>query len=63
MGFSWLFSGLPYGPWYRKHRTMFHTHFQAKVIPKYHPTLVDSAHTLLRNLSRTPENLMHHLRR
>ncbi|KAJ7103762.1 cytochrome P450 [Mycena epipterygia] len=63
MGFSWLFSGLPYGPWYKKHRTMFHTHFQAKVIPKYHPTLVDSAHTLLRNLSRTPENLMHHLRR
>ncbi|KAJ7864792.1 cytochrome P450 [Mycena olivaceomarginata] len=53
MGFSWLFSGLPYGPWYKKHRTMFHNHFQAKVIPKYHNTLVDSAHTLLRNLSRT----------
>ncbi|KAJ7209578.1 cytochrome P450 [Mycena pura] len=63
MGFSWLFSGLPYGPWYKKHRTMFHNHFQAKVIPKYHNTLVDSAHTLLRNLSRTPENLLHHLRR
>ncbi|KAJ7876809.1 cytochrome P450 [Mycena leptocephala] len=63
MGFSWLFSGLPYGPWYKKHRTMFHNHFQAKVIPKYHPTLIDSAHTLLRNLSRTPENLLHHLRR
>ncbi|KAF7356658.1 O-methylsterigmatocystin oxidoreductase [Mycena venus] len=63
MGFSWLFSGLPYGPWYKKHRTMFHNHFQAKAIPKYHHTLVDSAHTLLRNLSRTPENLLHHLRR
>ncbi|KAJ6493612.1 cytochrome P450 [Mycena vitilis] len=63
MGFSWLFSGMPYGPWYKKHRTMFHNHFQAKVIPKYYPTLVDSAHTLLRNISRTPENLTHHLRR
>ncbi|KAK7030676.1 O-methylsterigmatocystin oxidoreductase [Favolaschia claudopus] len=63
MGFSWLFSGMPYGPWYKKHRTMFHNHFQAKAIPKYHHTLVDSAHTLLRNLQRTPDNLLHHLRR
>ncbi|KAJ6604989.1 cytochrome P450 [Mycena sp. CBHHK59/15] len=63
MGFSWLFSGLPYGPWYKQHRTMFHNHFQAKVIPKYYDTLVDSAHTLLRNLSRSPEALPHHLRR
>ncbi|KAF8183898.1 cytochrome P450 [Mycena galopus ATCC 62051] len=62
MGFSWLFSGLPYGPWYKKHRTMFHNHFQAKIVSKYHPALVDNADTLLRNLSRTPENLVHHLR-
>ncbi|KAF7302033.1 O-methylsterigmatocystin oxidoreductase [Mycena indigotica] len=64
-GFSWLFSGLPYGPWYKKHRTMFHNHFQAKVIPRYHDTLVDSAYTLLRNLrlSHTPEHLLQHLRR
>ncbi|KAJ7770861.1 hypothetical protein DFH07DRAFT_768601 [Mycena maculata] len=37
---------------------MFRTHFQAKVIPKYNPTLVDSAHTLLHNLLQTPENLI-----
>ncbi|KAF7355981.1 O-methylsterigmatocystin oxidoreductase [Mycena venus] len=63
MGFSWFVSSLPYGPWYKKHRTMFHNHFQAKAMPKYHHTLVDSAHTLLRNLSHTPENLRQHLRR
>ncbi|KAJ6569702.1 cytochrome P450 [Mycena sp. CBHHK59/15] len=63
MGFSWLFSGMPYGPLHRQHRAMFRTHFQAKVMPKYHPTLVNSAHTLLQNLVRTPDDLVNHLRR
>ncbi|KAK7013825.1 O-methylsterigmatocystin oxidoreductase [Favolaschia claudopus] len=63
MGFSWLFSSLPYGARYRKHRTMFHNHFQAKVIPKYHQILLNSVHTLLRNLADEPEELKHNLRR
>jgi hypothetical protein len=40
MGFSWLFSGMPYGPAFKARRTLFHTHFQPKAILKYHPVIV-----------------------
>ncbi|KAJ7224334.1 cytochrome P450 [Mycena pura] len=63
--FVWVSRGssLACGAWYKKRRNMFHEYFQAEVIPNYNRTLIGSAHTLLHNISLTPENLLQHLRR
>ncbi|KAJ7284428.1 cytochrome P450 [Mycena rebaudengoi] len=63
MGFNFLFTGMKYDSWYRQHRTMFHQHFQHKVVSKYHTLQQRHTHTLLRNLARTPQALEYIVRR
>jgi len=54
---------MPYGPWWRKHRTLFHQYFQPKMIPTYRPILLKETHTMIRNFLHSPENFYHHIRR
>ncbi|KAL4266704.1 cytochrome P450 family protein [Pleurotus pulmonarius] len=63
MGFDFVFSGMPYGPSFKEHRSLFQKHFQPRAISKYHPGIIKHIHTLIRNLYNTPNNLEHHLRR
>ncbi|KAL0960673.1 hypothetical protein HGRIS_005702 [Hohenbuehelia grisea] len=63
MGFSFLFSGLPYDSWYKQHRNMFHKYFQSKVVSNYHHIQLKHTHTLLRNLLHDCSQLDHFVRR
>ncbi|KAJ3559769.1 hypothetical protein NM688_g146 [Phlebia brevispora] len=63
MGFNWLFSSMPYGPRWRKHRALFHQHFHVESLPTVHPVILKEVHVLLRNLSDNPDGLFHHARR
>ncbi|KAI0932004.1 hypothetical protein AcV5_004645 [Taiwanofungus camphoratus] len=63
MGWDWLFSTIPYGAWWKKHRTLFHQHFNANQISVYHPVQSKETHVMLRNLAQTPDDLPHHVRR
>lgn len=63
IGFDWLFSSMPYGPKWKKHRVLFHQHFHADSLPMVLPLISKEVNTLLCNLADTPDNLFHHVRR
>ncbi|ETW86402.1 cytochrome P450 monooxygenase 63 [Heterobasidion irregulare TC 32-1] len=63
MGFDWIFSAMPYGSSWRKHRTLFQKHFHAHSSPHYQPIQLKETHALLRNLIYRPDRLEHHIRR
>ncbi|GJE87610.1 cytochrome P450 [Phanerochaete sordida] len=63
MGWDWLFSSMPYTPWWRKHRALFQQHFNANNLPKFKAIMLREAHALLRNLMKDPDELFHHVRR
>ncbi|KIM78610.1 hypothetical protein PILCRDRAFT_98340 [Piloderma croceum F 1598] len=63
MGWDWLFSGMPYGPWWRRHRTIFQKYFHINMSSDYHPGQILETHTMLRNLLVSPNNFNHHIRR
>ncbi|TFY73854.1 hypothetical protein EWM64_g10158 [Hericium alpestre] len=63
MGFDWLFSSMLYGPTWRKHRSLFQRHFHQRSTLQHQPVQTIEAHTLLRNLCSTPDDLFHHIRR
>ena len=63
MGLGWLFSSMPYGNNWRKHRALFQKHFHSNEASTHQPTQIEETHALLRNLHRSPDKLAHHLRR
>lgn len=63
MGWDWLFSTVPYGTWWKRHRTLFHQYLNANTTPNYHPIQTDETHVMLKNLAATPDNFLHHVRR
>lgn len=63
MGWDWLFSAMPYGLGWRRHRTLFHKYFHISQSPVYHPGQVKETNTMLRNLLTSPEKFEHHIRR
>ncbi|KAF9460799.1 cytochrome P450 [Collybia nuda] len=63
MGWDWLFSGMPYGEFWKRHRNVFHRHFRPNDASPYHLLQTKETHTLLRNLQYTPENFRYHVRR
>lgn len=63
MGWSFLFSDMPYGPRWREHRTLFHKYFPLNRTAQYHPVQTKETLTLLQNLSNTPDNFTTHIRR
>lgn len=62
MGFKWLLSVMPYGAWWKQHRTQFQHYFNQNN-PAIRPVVVNESHVLLRNLAQSPEKLFHHARR
>ena len=63
MGWDWLFSTIPYGSWWKQHRTLFHQYFNTTTAPIYHPVQYKETCVMLHNLLTTPDNLAYHIRR
>lgn len=63
MGWDWLFSTIPYGPWWKRHRTLFHQYFNANTTPDHHPVQAKETYVMLQNLAESPDNLPYHVRR
>ncbi|GJE87615.1 cytochrome P450 [Phanerochaete sordida] len=63
MGWDWLFSTMPYGPTWRKHRACFQQHFNVNALGGFKPIILREAHTLLHNLIMDDSALFHHVRR
>ncbi|KAG6888048.1 hypothetical protein C0995_010909 [Termitomyces sp. Mi166 len=62
MGWDWTFGHMPYGERWKAHRRMFHRQFQQSVAPVHWPTQRKEAHSLLRSLLDSPQELIEHLR-
>jgi len=63
MGWDWLFSTIPYGPWWKRHRSLFHQYFNANNTSDYHPVQMKETYVMLQNLAQTPDDFFHHVRR
>ena len=63
MGWSWSFGGMPYGESWRKYRGTFQKYFRSRTVARYEPIQLKEVQTLLLNLSRSPEDFLHHMRR
>lgn len=63
MGWGWLFSTMPYGPWWRRHRKLFHKYFNINITSIYHPGQIKETHTLLRSLLVNPDDFDDHTKR
>ncbi|GLB41181.1 putative cytochrome p450 [Lyophyllum shimeji] len=62
MGWDWTFGHMPYGERWKAHRRMFHRQFQQSVAHIHWPVQRKEAHSLMRRLLDSPDNLMEHLR-
>ncbi|KIP12415.1 hypothetical protein PHLGIDRAFT_498342 [Phlebiopsis gigantea 11061_1 CR5-6] len=63
IGFDWLFSSMPYGPWWKRHRALFHQNFNSTNLPSAQPVVQRETQTLLRNLVESPDQLFYHVKR
>ena len=61
MGWDWAFSTMKYGEEWKEHRRMFDSRFKESQVSSYWPIIKETTHTLLKNLSDTPDNLHEHL--
>ncbi|KAG6376689.1 cytochrome P450 [Boletus reticuloceps] len=62
MGWDWSFGHMPYGERWRKHRKMFERQFRPVEAQTFWPLQKKEAHTLLRNILDSQEDLIEHLR-
>ena len=53
---------MPYGPWWRKHRKLFHEYFHHDAVTKYQPIQRQVVQAFLRRLLVTPDNFFYHIR-
>ncbi|KAF8642415.1 hypothetical protein AX16_009680 [Volvariella volvacea WC 439] len=60
-GWDWLFSSMPYGNLWKKHRKLFLKYFRPKN-PSHHALQIRETHALLRNLLKHPQNFRYHIR-
>ena len=51
----------PYGPWWRRHRRLFHESFHRIAVTKYQPIQRQEVQSLLHRLLVTPDNFIHHI--
>ena len=63
MGWDWIFSSMPYGDTWRRHRRLFHNHFNPSASLIYRDVQMKEAHSLLRSLVDNPEDFARHIRR
>ncbi|KAF7288971.1 Cytochrome P450 [Mycena indigotica] len=62
MGWNFNFAFMKYGERWRKLRKLFHQHFNAEGVIRYHPQQRAACHELLRRLLDDPERFLGHLR-
>lgn len=64
MGYGGAFGTMPYGSYWRSHRRLFHSEFEAegKGAIWHHPHLKRGVSDLLRNLLESPDRWETHLR-
>ncbi|KAJ7631006.1 cytochrome P450 [Roridomyces roridus] len=63
MGWNWLASSFPYGPWLQKHRAIFHRYLpQNDSSTRWHSLQTQETHTLLCSLLLNPTEFRHHIR-
>ncbi|KAF5354016.1 hypothetical protein D9756_007051 [Leucocoprinus leucothites] len=62
MEWTWNFALMPYGTVWRRHRRVFHDHFHPNVVHKYHDIQAGTARAFLRQLLKTPDDFMEHIR-
>ncbi|KAF8128421.1 cytochrome P450 [Boletus edulis] len=62
MGWDWSFGHMPYGERWRKHRKMFERQFRPVEAQTFWPLQQKEAHTLLRSILDSQEDLIEHLR-
>ncbi|KAH8104105.1 cytochrome P450 [Cristinia sonorae] len=62
MGMGWSLAIMEYGEEWRRVRKAFHQHFNANEADQYHDIHVYCAHSFLRRILRTPEDLFTHTR-
>ena len=53
---------MPYGPWWRQHRRLFHQYFHRNAVTKYQPIQKKEVQAFLRRLFASPDNFFHHIR-
>ncbi|KIK71103.1 hypothetical protein GYMLUDRAFT_33229 [Collybiopsis luxurians FD-317 M1] len=64
IGWNWLFSAMPYGNSWKRHRNLFLKYFPMASSHEHHRSLqTEEVHTLLRNLLHDPAKFRHHVRR
>ncbi|KAL1943795.1 hypothetical protein VTO73DRAFT_3613 [Trametes versicolor] len=61
-GFDWVFSMIPYGPWWRRHRRAFHQFFNPNAVAQLRPTQQIQVNHFLHRLLETPEQSTEHIR-
>ncbi|KAI0767230.1 CyP450 monooxygenase [Fomes fomentarius] len=61
-GLDWVLTLLRYGPWWRRHRRMFHQFFHPAAIVNYQPSQRREAHRFALRLIEDSTNLVHHIR-
>ncbi|KAI0691331.1 cytochrome P450 [Cytidiella melzeri] len=62
VGFDWLFSTMPYGARWNRHRTLFLQYYNPSNLA-VRPAISHEVDVLLLNLLVTPEKMFHHVRR
>ena len=53
---------MPYGPWWRKHRKLFHQYFHRNTVTEYQPIQRQEIQAFLCRLLITPDNFLRHIR-
>ena len=61
MGWDWTFALMRYGPRWKEHRRVYHSHFNHSVT-EHQEIQLDISRELLNLLSKTPENYVGHIR-
>ncbi|KAF5313822.1 hypothetical protein D9619_013035 [Psilocybe cf. subviscida] len=62
MDFGYIFSLIPYGQWWRRHRRSFKEHFHANAVWKYQHVQARETRAFLNKLLQSPERFILHIR-
>ncbi|KAJ8501721.1 hypothetical protein ONZ45_g12057 [Pleurotus djamor] len=61
-GWHFNFAFMSYGPWWRRHRRLFHKYFHPNTVTQYQSIQTRESHAFLRRLFDTPDDFLHHIR-
>jgi hypothetical protein len=62
MGYGYNMGLYPYGPWWRRHRRVFHDFFHPNIVGMHEPTQTAASRVLLRNILDSPDRFLELIR-